>query len=136
MTAWYPEYVKFIDEMRTKPFVWGTDDCGPAWAGRLVEIVTGENPVAKHMGTYKTPRGAIGKMKRLGFNDLREATETILGKAPQHPSTGCLGDLALIRDDTPFGYAFGVVNGERIFFRSENGIGTKDLLEAECIFKL
>lgn len=133
---WYPQYVEFIDEMRTKPFVWGTDDCGPAWAGRLVEIVRGENPVEKHIGSYKTPRGALGKMKRLGYSDLKEATADILGSPPQHPSMGAIGDLALIKSDGPFGYAFGVVNGERVFFRQENGIGTVDLLETECIFKL
>lgn len=134
MTTWYPEYVKFIEEMRAKPFRWGEDDCGPAWAGRMVEIVTGKNPVAP--GKYVSPRGAVRAMRKMGYSNLKEATESILGKPSQHPSMGAIGDIALIKDDGPFGYAFGIVNGERVFFRQENGLGTKDLLEAECIFKL
>lgn len=134
--VWYPEYVRFIEEIRTTPFAWGTDDCGPAWAGRLVEIVTGVNPVKGKIGKYSTARGALRVMRKLGYENLKDAAAGLLGKPSQHPSTGCIGDLALIKTEDAFGYAFGAVNGERIFFRDENGLGTKDLLEAECIFKL
>lgn len=102
----------------------------------MVEIVTGENPVKDIMGSYSTPLGALRKLRKLGYDNLREATESILGKTGQHPSRGSIGDLALLKTDDTFGYAFGIVNGERIFFRHEAGVGTKDLLEAECIFKL
>lgn len=134
---WYPEYVNFINEMRQTPFEWGTNDCGASWVGRVIEIVTGKNPFADlDLGNYSTAIGAVRAMRKLGYSNLREATEHVLGKPSQHPVTGAIGDIALIRDESPFGYAFGVVNGERIFFRTESGLGTADLLEAECIFKL
>lgn len=133
---WYPEYVKFIESMHNEPFEWGVNDCGPAWAGRFVEIVTGENLVPASLSRYATARGALRAMRKLGYNDLKEVAVDILGSEPLHPSRGCLGDLALIKDDTPFKYSFGAVNGERVFYRHEGGVGTKDLLEAECVFKL
>lgn len=136
MTVWYPKYVEFIDEMRHRPFTWGSDDCGIAWAARLVEIVRGENPMRDVELNYVSERGAIRALRKLGYDDLKEAAEDILKTPPSHPSTAKLGDLALIKTDGPFGYAFGAVNGERVFYRQENGIGTTDLLEAECIFKL
>lgn len=136
-TDWYTRYVAFIEDMRQKPFEWGTADCGPAWAGQLIEVVTErDNPVAETVGTYKSRKGALQKMKKLGYDNLKDAAESILGIPSQHPSMGAIGDLALIKTDDKFGYSFGVVNGERVFFRREDGIGTTDLLEAECIFKL
>lgn len=135
MHSWYPEYVKFIDDTRNTPFEWGKNDCGIAWAGKIVEIVRGE-PLDIEMGNYSTPIGAVRTMRKMGYANLREAAEGILGVTSHHPSMGAIGDLALIKTDDAFGYAFGIVNGERVFFRQESGIGTLDLLEAECIFKL
>lgn len=135
MPEWYLEYVKFIEDMRARPFAWGDDDCGIAWAGKLVEIVRGE-PLKLKVPSYVTPTGAVRAMRKLGYDNLRDAAEGILGVPSQHPSTGAIGDLALIKTDGAIGYAFGIVNGERVFFRQESGIGTVDLLEVECIFKL
>lgn len=135
---WYTRYVAFIEEMRQEPFVWGTADCGPAWVGRAVEVITDQpNPAAEYIGKYKTARGALRLMRKLGYKDLREAASIMLDRPYQHPSRGAIGDIALIKsEDGGFGYSFGIVNGERVFFRREDGIGTVDLLEAECIFKL
>ncbi len=135
---WFSRYSKFIEEMRTVPFEWGKNDCGPAWVGRVVEVITDrENPIARLPSRYKTARGGLRVMRELGYDNLKDAAADVLGTPPQHPSRGAIGDIALIRDeDSGFGYSFGIVNGERVFFRREDGIGTVDLLEAECIFKL
>lgn len=135
---WYTRYVAFIEEMRQKPFKWGDADCGPAWVGQVVEVITDQpNPVAHLTGKYRSARGALRVMRDMGYADLREAASDILGKPYQHPSTGAIGDIALIKNEAGgFGYSFGIVNGERVFFRREDGIGTVDLLETECIFKL
>lgn len=123
--------------MRQTPFEWGKNDCGPAWAGQVVEIITDEpNPATDLIGRYKTARGGVMLMRRIGYTDLKEAASDMLGRTPQHPSKGAIGDIALIKSDDSFGYSFGIVNGERVFFRREDGIGTVDLLETECIFKL
>lgn len=134
---WHSRYVEFIDEMRRVPFEWGTNDCGAGWAGRVIEVLTGEkNPAALYVGRYSTALGAIRMMNNDGFDDLKELATFILNREPEHPSRGYIGDIALIEDDSPFGYALGIVNGERVFFRREDGIGTVDLLECDSIFKV
>lgn len=135
MDAWYPEYVKFISEMRQREFRWGEDDCGIAWAARLVEIVTGER-LDIDVPTYTSELGAVRALRKMGYNDLKEAAIDILKREPEPPSRATIGDLALIETGGALGYAFGIVNGERVFYRTIKGIGTKDLLEASCIFKL
>lgn len=133
---WYVKYNEFVNDMRHTPFEWGKNDCGPSWAGRLVATLRGcENPAAEFSGRYKTPIGAVRVMRESGFQDLKEAVTHYLGE-PQHPSRGYIGDIALIRDDSSFRYSLGIVNGERVFFRREDGIGTVDLLECDCIFKV
>lgn len=134
---WHSRYVSFIEELRYVPFEWGTNDCGPSWAGRVYEVLTDEpNPAAEYIGRYKSMRGAVRVMRNAGFNDLKEAAEASFGEM-QHPSRGYIGDIALIHDeDSPFGYMFGIVNGERAFFRRPDGIGTVDMSELEGIFKI
>jgi hypothetical protein len=133
---WHSRFVTFIDTMRYVPFEWGKTDCGPAWAGGVVEVLTGKpNPAADYIGTYKTRAGAIRKMKEAGFENLKDAVASFLGE-PVHPSTGFTGDIAVVRDTSPLGYSLGIVNRDRIFFRRPDGIGTIDLLEAEAVFKI
>ena len=133
---WHSRFVAFIDSMRFEPFKWGTADCGPAWAGRAVEALTGKpNPAEEHIGTYTTRAGAIRAMKEAGFSDMKEAVTSFLGE-PVHISMAYTGDIAIIPDNSPLGYSLGIVNGDRIFFRRPDGIGTLDLLEAESVFKI
>jgi hypothetical protein len=132
---WHSRFVAFIEEMRRAPFEWGSD-CGPSFAGRNVTVLTGEpNPVEEYIGTYSTRAGAIRKMKELGFSDLKQAVASFLGE-PVHPSMGYTGDIACIPDNSPLGYSLGIVNGERIFFRRPDGVGTLGLLDAESVFKI
>lgn len=131
---WHSRYVAFIDEMMRTPFEWGTNDCGASWAGQAIEAITGENPWKASIGKYKTAKGALRHMKAQGANNLAEVVEQKLVK--YHPAFGVIGDIAAISDDSPFGYSLGIVNGERIFTRREDGIGTVDLLAAKWIFKI
>lgn len=133
---WHSRFVDFINKMRFEPFAWSTGDCGPAWAGAALEALTGEpNPVASYIGTYDTRAGAIRAMKEAGFTDLKQAVAAFLGE-PVHPSRGYTGDIAVIPEPSPLGYLIGIVNGDRIFVRRPDGIGTLGLLEAESVFKI
>lgn len=133
---WHSRYNDFIEKMRQTPFEWGKNDCGPAWAGQVVSVLTGEeNPLQKYADKYDNAMGAARTMKDSGFDDLKELVTAELGESI-HPSKGYIGDIAVIKDDTPFKYSLGIVNGERVFFRTENGIGTLDLLECDSVFKV
>lgn len=135
---WHSRYNDFIEKMRQTPFEWGKNDCGPAWAGQVVSVLTGEeNPAKEFSGKYKTVRGAVKVMKESNCSDLKELATKTLNVTPTHPSQGYIGDIAVIAaPETPFGYSFGIVNGERVFFRTEKGVGTLDLLECDSVFKL
>lgn len=133
---WHSRYNEFIEQMRRTPFQWGVNDCGPAWAGYAVSVLTGEkNPLHKYEGKYTDALGAVRVMRDAGFDDLKALMAAELGE-PVHPSRGYIGDIAVIKDETPFKYSLGIVNGERVFFRTENGIGTLDLLECDSVFKV
>lgn len=133
---WHSRFVTFIDSVRITPFDWSVADCGPSFAGAAVEVLTGApNPVAEYIGKYETRAGAVRAMKEAGFKDLKEAVAAFLGD-PVHPSRGFTGDVAVIPDGSPLGYALGIVNGERIFVRRPDGLGTVGLLDAEAVFKI
>lgn len=134
---WHSRYVEFINDMRQTPFEWGTNDCGPSWAGAVVTVLTGEpNPAEAHIGKYSSMLGAIKYTKECGFDDLKQAVASFLGE-PVHSSCGYIGDIALFpTGDSALGYSLGIVNGERVFYRMPSGIGTLDLLEADCVFKI
>lgn len=131
---WREHYEAAIDEIRFTPFAWGTHDCGPSLAGRLVKALTGEDLAAEYAGTYTDPRGAVRIIREAGFSSLGEMVASMLPVG--HPSEAQIGDIAAIKEDGPIGHVLGVVNGERIYVLTEKGIGTVDLLDAEMIFKV
>lgn len=132
---WHSRYVAFINEIRLTPFEWG-NDCTVRFVGRLYEVLTGEpNPAIDFDGKYDSMLSAVRAMRDAGFDNLKEAVSHYLGE-PVHPSMAYTGDVACIPDASPFGYALGIVNGDRIFCRRDDGIGTIDLLQAESVFKI
>ncbi len=44
--------------------------------------------------------------------------------------------IAAVQDDDDFVYALGVVNGDRVFVISPNGLSTRDISEAVRAFKV
>lgn len=123
-----------IDEIMRTPFAWGTHDCGPGLAGRLVLAMTGVDLSAQYAGEYRDAAGAARHLQRLGFASLGDLVATMLPAIP--PSMAQLGDIAAIAVEGPIGHALGVVNGERILILTETGIGTVDLLDAQTCFRV
>lgn len=131
---WRGPFEALIDDIKAKPFVWGENDCGPALAGRMVEALTGQDLCGEYRGRYRSRRGALKLMREAGFDDLADLVAT---KLPEiHISQATVGDIAAIPVDTPFRHALGVVNGERVFVLTANGIGTVDLFDAARAFKV
>ena len=132
---WRARFEAAIDEIKYVPFDWSEQhDCGPGLAGRLVLAMTGEDMVAPWRGSYRTMHGALRVMQNEGFENLADMVAAMLPEI--HPSRAQVGDLAAFPVDTAFGYALGVVNGERVFVLRPEGIGTMDLLQATRAFKV
>ncbi|WP_223215734.1 DUF6950 family protein [Rhizobium herbae] len=132
---WVGPFNDVLDDMRRKPFAWGDNDCGPAFAGRIVHVLTGVDFSAPYQGRYHDAVSAYRLMRDEGFDDLADLVAT---KVPEyaHPSEAHVGDIMTLPVDTPFRHALGVLNGERIFALTENGIGSVDRRIADRAFKV
>lgn len=135
LPKWRGPYSDLIDRIRARPFDWTSQyDCLMGLAIEAVRAITGHDFGAPYRGKYETPIGAYQLMRRAGFTDLGDAIASQLPEVPVHRAR--IGDIVTLAnpDDVIFSYALGVVNGERIFVLREDGLGTRDLLEAERAF--
>ncbi|NEI70950.1 hypothetical protein GR212_15305 [Rhizobium lusitanum] len=131
---WRRRFAEEIDRMWRTPFNWDGHDCVVGLAGNMALAITGVDCAAEYRGTYKTAAGALKVMRAAGFENIGDMVASFLPEV--HPSLAHVGDIAAIPVESPFGYALGVVNGERIFVLMPNGVGTVDLLDAKRAFKV
>lgn len=133
---WRSRLEAAIDAIKAIPFSWKEQtDCGAHLAGRMVEAQTGVDVSALFRGSYTTATGALRVMKTAGFDNLGDLVASVLPELG-HPSEACVGDIVAVADDSAFGCALGVVDGERIFVMRADGLGTVDLLTAHRAFKV
>ena len=111
-------------------FAYGSRDCG-AWAGGAVEAMTGENPHSAVAGQYKTMRGALRALKRLGHSDHVDLAASVLTEID--PMFACFGDIAVV--DGLDGPALGVVTGPHIEVMTTQGRGIVPLTDARRAFR-
>lgn len=134
LPQWRINYENLIDDIRRKPFAWGYMDCLAGLVDPAVQALTGEEPFFRFRARYKTAKGALGVMRRSGFENLADLVASELPEI--HPSMCVVGDIVAIPTDDDFAYALGVVNGDRVFVISPNGLSTRDISEAVRAFKV
>lgn len=132
---WKAALRSYLAEAADKPFAYGETggaiDCG-AFAGGAVEAMTGENPHAKVAGRYKTMKGALRALKRLGHDDHVAYAASLLTEI--EPLYATFGDIAVV--DSPEGPALGVVVGAHIEVRTPQGRGVVPLTDAVRAFRV
>lgn len=131
---WRRRFAEEVDHLRRTPFDWDGHDCVVGLAGNMALAITGTDCAEQYRGAYSTAAGALKVMRKAGFENVADMVASMLPEI--HPSTAHVGDIAAIPMDSPFGFALGVVNGERIFVLMPSGIGTVDLLDATRAFKV
>ncbi len=117
---WRPALFAEIERCGAEPFSWGKNDCA-LFAANCVKAMTGFDPSRGHRG-YRTPAGALRKIKAAGFETYVELAEAMFKKI--HISRAGVGDLAII--DTgrgPLGMVAGVVTGTEIAVLRPDGLG-------------
>jgi hypothetical protein len=129
---WHSRLIRAVEEVRRAPLVWGASDCGLDWAGRAVLAVTGQNPAAGLKPRYKTAQGALAFLRGQKVENLADLVARFLPEI--HPSRAVIGDIAAIKTDDAFGFALGIVNGETILVRGEDGVRVLNLLDADRAF--
>lgn len=131
---WRQCYSTLIGAIRRKPFAYGEHDCAMGLSAAMVEALTGIDVAKRWRGRYASRTGALRVMRNDGFANVADMVATVLPEI--HPARARIGDIAAIPDDGPFGFALGVVNGERIFVIRAEGLGTVDLLTATRAFSV
>lgn len=133
--GWLAAYHTAIEEIRRTPFSWEAHECATGLAARVVEAITGQDIAAPYRGRYSDAVTALGVVRQAGFATLADLVASILPEYG-HPSEAHIGDIAAIADDTPFGCALGIVNGDRIIVLTESGIGSVDRAKAWRAFRV
>ncbi|GGA65013.1 DUF6950 family protein [Pelagibacterium lentulum] len=131
---WRKRLGQYVDNVRTKPYAFGYQDCWLFVAG-AVSAMTGTNHAKKHKGKYKTARGALGIMRRAGANNMADFAGLYL-EEHSAPVFAHIGDVMAIPTDDAFGFSLGILNGERVLVVTPNGIDTRDRSEATRAFKV
>ena len=128
---WPKQLHDYIDAVKRRPFDWAAHNCATFAAG-AVAAMTGERLARSYR--FKTERGALGAMKREGFDNLADMAAARLPEI--HVSQASLGDLAAVPTDTAFGFVLGIVNGETILALRPDGMGVMPLLSATRAFRV
>lgn len=97
----------------------------------MVGVDIGES----YRGKYKTAKGAIRVMKRAKADNLAQLASKHLS-VREAPSFAQIGDVMAIPTDDEFGYALGILNGERILVVTLNGLDSRDRSEATIAFEV
>lgn len=111
---WRPRLVAYLEEVRTRPFAYGTHDCALFAAG-AVQAMTGHDLAAEFRGQYASLKEGLKLAKGSHLQILRQHFESI------PTAFAAVGDLALIGE---VGFpALGIFEGEMILVLREDGLG-------------
>lgn len=83
-----------MDKFHGRPLVWGENDCG-----RLVALVLarrGLKPAWSRAAGYKTPEGALRRMRALGYRDTTDWLDDIGGLVRKAPAFVTIGDIVAL----------------------------------------
>jgi len=123
VAGWEVVVAGAVESARTRAFVWGTHDCA-TWAFDLRRDLTGgDNTATRWRGAYKTARGSLRVMRRLGWDSMQDMGVALLGEPLSNVRLAQRGDLVLSQDAT----AFGVCLGAQAAFLALEGVTLRTL---------
>lgn len=128
---WQPRLIEYIDRVSQMPFRPGRNDCIIFSAG-AVEAMTGKNPAAEHLGTYRSLSEGDRLLEGLGFKSHVDAVASMFDEIP--PLLASPGDLAVVECD--LGLSVGIVQGPYIYVVTKEGIGPRLLTDAKRAFRV
>lgn len=133
---WRSRLSTFMESVRNERLVYGVHDCVVGLAAGAVEAMTGVDLAADVRGAYSGEARALAQIRQRGFADIAELTAAYLPEI--HVGRATSGDLAAVPRPGPFGFALGVVSGDRIMVIDDSGrgLGSVDLLAATRAYKV
>ena len=105
--GWELRLAAAIESATGRAFQWGQHDCA-IWAFDLRRDLTGGDDTAQSWrGRYRTARGAVRVMRRLGWSSLEAAGRDLLGEPLPSVHLAQRGDLVLAKSGLGFGVCLG-----------------------------
>lgn len=121
----------YISSKEKDFFEFGRNDCALFAAG-AIEAITGNNPLSFVIGRYKTFRGGMRQLRKVGYQDhvdffVQNYVEIPLSQAR-------IGDVAVIETDD--GPAICFCCGSFVACVAENGIERRSILDCQRAFRV
>ena len=88
---WPQRLVRALDDRRSTPYAWGSNDCATFAAG-MIAAVTGQDFAAAFRNRYKSQVGARRMLKAHGWKDLEALADDLL---PRQDGRKQRGDVVL-----------------------------------------
>ena len=128
---WHLRLIEYLSFSARKAFQPGLHDCALFSAG-AVAAMTGVDFAANWRGRYTTLSGGARLLRRAGHDDHIALAAACLKEIA--PAFAAPGDLAVL----PQGGAMvlGVVQGERVYVLTQNGLGLLHLSDAARAFRV
>ena len=125
---WRPRLVAYLEEVRARPFAYGSHDCALFVAG-AVQAMTGFDAAAGFRDRYDSLKGGL---KLLTKGDHVALVARLLAEVP--PSFAQVGDIAVIGQvGVP---ALGLFEGETILVLRDEGLGHMPRAAATQAFRV
>jgi hypothetical protein len=105
---------EIVSKWQDRPFQIGTDDC----AHLIMEMraALGAPITFKGGGIYSTEMGALRVLKKLGYDDLEQACDAMLGERLETPLFAAMGDVVMFPGEGALNGGLGLaLNDGRIF---------------------
>lgn len=133
LPGWEARLISFVGSVARASFQPGVLDCALFFADG-VQVMTGEDIAKPFRGKYKTLATGYRMLRKRGFNDHIEYVASIMPELPS-PLSAQRGDcaVALDMDGAP---ALGIVQGEKVYFMTLNGLTLIPLTDTIRAFRV
>lgn len=130
---WRARFAAYLQQRHCMSFAWGVHDCCQFARGDIIAI-TGRDPAASlKLRPYKTARGALGQLRRLGGV---EAIPARLGLHEIALTYAQRGDLASGEVGSRAEVALGVVTGDKVAFACPEGLEFRPVTECRRAWRI
>ena len=119
-----------LERFKDRPLRYGIDDCVRMAAFHVRKL--GHSVRLPASGSYRTPRGGMLAMKRLGFDDLIAAVDA-QGFERIPPAAAAVGDLVMMPGDAGLGSLTVALGNGRVLGYHEDATGAVVLHPVEFV---
>lgn len=129
LEGWETRLAAQVEAVRSKPFEWGRHDCA-TWAADVRLALTGNDAAAAWRGRYRSRRGALRRMRHMGFQTMEAGVTSILGAPLATPLLAQRGDVVMIDD------ALGVCIGAVALFLAPEGLTERPVADCRLAWRV